>query len=95
MEYYLEYLIFIHFHLDFNPGAQLAVLYTYNCLLILLYYWLGPGGMIVLYLCAQLAVLYIYNCLLILIFYRLGQNQLIINKYAVRSRYSLGPIKLN
>ena len=45
--------------------------------------------MIVLYLCAQLAVLYTYNCLLILIYYSLGQNLLIINKYAVRSRYSL------
>ena len=45
------------------------------------------GGMIVLYLCAQLAVLYTYNCLLIMIHYRLGQNLLIINKYAVRSRY--------
>ena len=30
--------------------AQLAVLYTYNCLLILIYYRLGPGGIIVLYL---------------------------------------------
>ena len=50
--------------------------------------------MIVLNLCAQLAVLYTYNCLLILIYYRLGQNQLIINKYAERSRYSLWPIKL-
>ena len=59
--------------------AQLAVLYTYNCL---------PGGMIVLYLCAQLAVMYTYNYLLILIYYRLGQNQLMSNKYAVRSRYS-------
>ena len=29
-----------------------------------------------------------------LIYYRLGQNQLIINKYAVRSRYSLWPIQL-
>ena len=74
--------------------AQLAVLYTHNCLLILIYYRLGPEGMIVLYLCAQLAVLYTYNCLLILIYYSLGQNILIINKYAVRSRYSLWPIKL-
>ena len=55
---------------------------------------IGPGGMIVLYLCAHLAVLYTYNCLLILIYYRLGQIQLIINKYAVRYRYSLWPIKL-
>ena len=39
--------------------------------------------MIVFYPCAQLAVLYTYNCLLIL-------NQLIINKYAVRSRYVYG-----
>ena len=44
--------------------AQLAVLYTYNCL---------PGERIVLYLCAQLAVLYTYNCLLILIYYRVSQ----------------------
>ena len=43
--------------------AQLAVLYTYNCLLILIYYRLGPEGMTVLYLCAQLAVLYTYNLL--------------------------------
>ena len=42
---------------------------------------------IVFYLCAQLAVLYTYNCLLILIYY-------IINKYAVRSRYSLWPRQL-
>ena len=54
----------------------------------------NPGGMRVLYLCAQLAVLYTYNCLLILIYYRLGQNQLIINKYAVRSLYSLWPMNL-
>ena len=46
------------------------------------------GGMIVLYLCAQLDVLYTYNCLVLLIYYRLGQNQLIINKYGVRLRYS-------
>ena len=65
--------------------AQLAVLYTYNCL---------PGGRIVLYLCAQLAVLYTYNCLLRMICYRLGQNQLLINKKAVLSRYSLWPTKL-
>ena len=51
-------------------------------------------GMVVLYLCAQLAVLYTYYCLLILIYYRLGQNQLIINKYALRSRYSSWSIKL-
>ena len=51
-------------------------------------------GMVVLYLCAQLAVLYTYNCLQILIYYRLGQNQLIINKYAIRSQYSLCPIQL-
>ena len=50
----------------------------------------SPGGMIVSYLCAQLAVPYTYNSLLIIIYYRLGQNLLIINKYAVRSRYSLG-----
>ena len=36
----------------------------------------------------------VHNCLLILIYYRLGQNQLKINKYAVRSRYSSWPIKL-
>ena len=46
-------------------------------------------------LCAQLAVLYTYNCLLILIYYRLGQNLLIINKNAVRSRYSLWPKKIS
>ena len=51
------------------------------------------GGIIVLYLCAQLAVLYTYNCLLILIYYWLGQNHFMINKYAVRSRYGLWPIK--
>ena len=39
------------------------------------------------------SVLYAYNCTLILIYYRLGQNQLIINKYAVRSRDSLWPIQ--
>ena len=87
--------------------AQLAVLYTYNCLpggMIVLYLYAQldvlytynclPGGRIVLFLCAQLAVLYTYNCLLILIYYMLDQNQLIINKYAVRSRYSLWPIQL-
>ena len=47
-----------------------------------------------LYLCAHLALLYTYNCSLILIYYRLGQNLLIINKYAVRSRYNLWPIQL-
>ena len=51
-------------------------------------------GRIFLYPCAQLAVLYTYNCLLRMICYRLGQNQLLINKYAVLSRYSLWPIKL-
>ena len=50
--------------------------------------WGGNRGMIVLYLSAQLAVLYTYNCLLIMIYFRLGRNLLIINKYAVRSRYS-------
>ena len=65
--------------------AQLAVLYSYNCL---------PEVMIILYLCAQLAVLYTYNCLLRMICYRLGQNQLLINKKAVLSRYSLWPTKL-
>ena len=56
--------------------------------------WSEPGGMIVLYLCAQLAVLYTYDCLLISIYYRLGRNQLIIKKYALRSRYSSWPIQL-
>ena len=27
--------------------AQLAVLYTYNCLLILIYYWLGQNQLII------------------------------------------------
>ena len=34
------------------------------------------------------------HCLFTLIYYRLGQNQLIINKYAVSSRYNLWPIQL-
>ena len=57
-----------------------------------LYY---PGGMIVLYrVLSKLYVLYTYNCLLIMIYYSLGQNLFKINKYAVRSRYSLWPIQL-
>ena len=69
-------------------NLALCTLYTEQH--VLLY----TGGMVVLYLCAQLALMYTYNCLLILIYYKLGQSQLIINKYAVRSRYSSWPIKL-
>jgi len=39
-------------------------------------------------------LLFTYKCLVILIYYRLGQNLFIINKYAVRSRYSSWPIQL-
>ena len=42
----------------------------------------------------SVSCLYTYNCLLRMICYRLGQNQLLINKKAVLSRYSLWPTKL-
>ena len=45
-----------------------------------------------IYILFSLALLYTYNCL---IYYRLGQNQLILNKYAVLSRYSLWPITIS
>ena len=52
-------------------------------------YMFKPEGLILSYLCAQLPVLYTYNCLLIMMYHRLDQNQIIIIKYAVRSRYTL------
>ena len=88
------------FSLCYDCNDDILKILTRNCKTTLRYdlgkthILVYTGGITVLYLCAQLAVLYTYNCFLILIYYRLGQNQFIINKYAVRSLYSLRPIKL-
>ena len=50
--------------------------------------------MIVLYLCAQLAVLQSYQLFTNINKLQVRPESTIINKYAVRSRYSLWPIKL-
>ena len=82
------YFLFLHFFIwSGKICQQMWKQFSFYC-----YIW--PRGMIVLYPWAQLAVLHTYNCLLIMIYYRLGQKLLIINKYAVRSWYSLWSKKL-